>query len=58
MPLKKLPTKKAAGKGNNKCPWCGSRSYKDAEKLNMLEKLRYIGCEVWECLKCSKKWAG
>jgi hypothetical protein len=42
---------------SNKCPWCGSRSYKNAEKLNLFEKFRYIGCKVSECLKCKKKWA-
>jgi len=56
--LRKTPTKKVASKGSNKWPWCGARSFKAAEKLNILEKLRYIGCSVWVCLKCSKKWAG
>ncbi len=57
MPLRKQLPKKVAGT-SVKCPWCGARSYKNAEKLNILEKIRYIGCRVWICLKCNKKWAG
>jgi hypothetical protein len=52
--------KKASKKppvGSNKCPWCGGRSYEAATKLNLFEKIRYIGCNVWVCLKCKKKWA-
>ncbi|MCX7725521.1 MAG: hypothetical protein N2053_01600 [Chitinispirillaceae bacterium] len=57
MPLAKKPVKKALA-NNNKCPWCGSRKYEKAQKLNILEKIRYVGCEVWICGKCNKKWAG
>lgn len=57
MPLPKKPVKKALA-NNNKCPWCGSRKYEKAQKLNILEKIRYVGCEVWICGKCNKKWAG
>lgn len=57
MPIAKRPTKKAAAK-SNKCPWCGSRKFEKAEKLTIVEKIRFIGCAVWTCGKCSKKWAG
>jgi ribosomal protein L37AE/L43A len=57
MPQSKRPVKKARGK-TNKCPWCGGRKFTRAEKLNILEKIRYIGCDVWICGKCGKKWAG
>jgi DNA-directed RNA polymerase subunit RPC12/RpoP len=57
MPITKKLSKKAASR-SNKCPWCGSRSFKDAEKLNLFEKIRFIGCKAWVCLKCNKKWAG
>lgn len=57
MPIAKMPVKRAQGK-TNKCPWCGSRKFEKTTKLNLLEKIRYIGCTVWICGKCSKKWAG
>jgi hypothetical protein len=56
MAEKKKNVKKAP-LNSNKCPWCGSRSYKNAEKLNVFEKIRFIGCKVTVCLKCNKKWA-
>ncbi|MBN1575276.1 MAG: hypothetical protein JW913_01900 [Chitinispirillaceae bacterium] len=57
MPLAKRPTKKALMK-SNKCPWCGSRKFEEAKKLNILDRIRYIGCTVWTCGKCGKKWGG
>jgi hypothetical protein len=56
MPLAKRPTKKAA-ENRNKCPWCAARSYKEVEKLNIFQKIRYAGCKLYVCLKCGKKWA-
>jgi hypothetical protein len=57
MPQEKRPTKKAMSK-QHKCPRCTSRGYKEAEKLNLLEKLTFIGCKVMACQKCGKKFAG
>jgi hypothetical protein len=56
MAENKKPSKKPP-LNSNKCPWCGSRSYKAAEKLNFFDKIRFIGCKVSVCLKCNKKWA-
>lgn len=56
MAEKKKYVKKAP-LNSNKCPWCGSRSYKNVEKLSVFEKIRFIGCKVTVCLKCNKKWA-
>jgi hypothetical protein len=50
-PLKKAPI------NSNKCPWCASRSYQEVEKLNFFQKIRYVGCKLYVCLKCNKKWA-
>ena len=57
MPLAKRPTKKALAK-TNKCPWCGGRKFTKAGKLSLLDKVRFIGCEVWICSKCGRKWGG
>lgn len=57
MPQGKRPTKKAMS-NQNKCPRCMSRGYDKVEKLNLLEKFKFMGCNVWICRKCGKKWAG
>ena len=57
MPQSKRPVKKARAQ-TNKCPWCGGRNFTKAEKLNIFEKVRFIGCDVWVCGKCGKKWGG
>ncbi|NLE01296.1 MAG: hypothetical protein GX640_15630 [Fibrobacter sp.] len=57
MPIAKRPTKKSMAK-TLKCPRCTSRGYKEAEHLNILDKIRFMGCKVWVCIKCGKKFAG
>jgi len=56
MPISKRPTKKAL-MSTTKCPRCGSRSYKQKEKLNIFEKFISLGCKMYVCQKCNKKWA-
>jgi ribosomal protein L37AE/L43A len=57
MPQSKRLTKKQR-QSMIKCPNCASRSFKQVEKLNILERVIYLGCKVWLCNKCGKKWAG
>ncbi|HLV33133.1 MAG TPA: hypothetical protein VKY57_16315 [Chitinispirillaceae bacterium] len=55
MPQPKKLTKKAS-KSHLKCPICSSRSYKKAEKLNFIDRIRFIGCTPYRCLKCGRKF--
>ena len=57
MPQGKRLTKKQIAKNHIKCPRCTSRSYKQADTLNIIERIKFIGCKVWLCQKCGKKWA-
>jgi hypothetical protein len=49
-------------KGRNKksatpvCPACKLSVYTTVQELNLFEKVLYVGCKVYKCLNCGKKW--
>ncbi|HON10906.1 MAG TPA: hypothetical protein PLE24_08570 [Chitinispirillaceae bacterium] len=57
MPQAKRPTKKAMS-NTTKCPRCMSRGYDIVEKPNFFERIIFMGCVVYKCRKCGKKWGG
>lgn len=38
------------------CPNCKKREYMVVEELSLIERLLYVGCKVYKCINCGKKW--
>jgi hypothetical protein len=38
------------------CPNCKLSTYTEVQELNLFEKALYVGCKVYKCLNCGKKW--
>jgi hypothetical protein len=38
------------------CPSCKLSVYTEVQELNLFEKMLYVGCKVYKCSNCGKKW--